>query len=190
MPSPNFGCHPSTHQRLSSKIRPSPIYSCHPSYGRHPSYGCHPTTAVTQLQPSPALQPSPNYGRHPTMAVTTQIHMYIYQTFRACINLLYCIHAGPLLKANCPLWDPPSICCPPLYIALFPPTWCYLHTDDINTPNSSSVWHNYVPLLVIMEQFPQLSYCTYLTVSRRRKKVLRIGWKFEMCLPKNIKNTP
>ncbi len=55
------------------------------------------------------------------------------------------ILAGPLLKAKCPIWDSPP---PPSPIALPTklPSSCqhdvYLHTDDINTPNSSSVGHS------------------------------------------------
>jgi hypothetical protein len=50
--------------------------------------------------------------------------------------------AGPLLKANHPIWGPPSIALLP--IALFPGnTEFFLHSDYINKPDPSSVGHSF-----------------------------------------------
>jgi hypothetical protein len=53
------------------------------------------------------------------------------------------ILAGPLLKANCPTLDPPPLYCPLPHCPLSCQRNIYLHTDDINTPDSSSVRHSY-----------------------------------------------
>ncbi len=51
------------------------------------------------------------------------------------------IHAVPLLKANCPIWDPPPLVALPFPLPSSRQHNVYLHTDDINMPNSSSVGH-------------------------------------------------
>jgi hypothetical protein len=50
------------------------------------------------------------------------------------------ILAGPVLKANCPIWDPTPVAFPsPLPSSR---QHVYLHTNDINVPTSFSVGHN------------------------------------------------